>query len=57
MYLPGSDDLWDVWVSLKFEGGAFGPAGVSGGPDVYFDRAVFVGPFAGDERGGAGYAR
>ena len=38
-------EAWDVYVSLKFEGPAYDPKSESGKSAVYFDRAVFVGPY------------
>ena len=48
LYIPGNDDLWDVWVSLKFEGPLFDKSSKLKDSNVYFDRAVFVGPFKKD---------
>ena len=48
LYIPGNDDLWDLWVSLKFDGPLFDPASPLGESNIYFDRAVFVGPFPKD---------
>ena len=45
LYIPGNDDLWDLWVSLKFDGPLFDPSSSLEESNVYFDRAVFVGPY------------
>lgn len=45
MYIPGNDDLWDVWVSLKFDGPQYDPSSTASESRVLFDRAVFVGPY------------
>ena len=48
LYIPGNDDLWDLWVSLKFDGPLFDKSSSLEESNVYFDRAVFVGPFPKD---------
>lgn len=46
VFRPGMDEEWDIYVSLKFEGPDYDPKSVLKESGVYFDRLVFVGPFA-----------